>query len=101
MSTSDLYSDWADRHGDSVYESAIEAKTEEIVLNVLESIDTLTDDERENVRHEVWLVLDEAVEYAQVYIDTGDDTYVTVDNSVYDDIDAAVARGLSYTRTAA
>lgn len=66
-----------------------DAAREEIVLSALESIDTLTDDERENVRHELWLVIDAA----ELEVEPGE--------AFWADIDAAVDKGLSYTRTIA
>ncbi|SLC41735.1 hypothetical protein [Mycobacteroides abscessus] len=85
---------------DGDYEDIVQVAGEEVVLTALESIATLTDDERENVRHEVWLAVDAAIDCGLIYVDNGDD-YATVSNTVYEDIDAAVDKGLSYTRTRA
>jgi len=96
--SSDAYCDWDDRYGESVYESALERHQEEIVLNALEAIPALTADERENVRHELWATLDAA--WMDLELDVASDYALRDPGEVFwATIDAAVAKGLSYTRT--
>lgn len=96
--SSDLYCDWDDRHGESEYEDALDAAQEEIVLSTLESIPDLTDDERENVRHAVWAVIDAAELEVDV---TCACTLVEPGAEFWNAINDAVTKGLSYTRIAA
>lgn len=56
----------------------------DIVLDTMETIYDLSTDERENVRHELWAVIDAAP--------------VLDGDEFWDAIDAAVAKGLAFTR---
>ncbi|SKU67136.1 Uncharacterised protein [Mycobacteroides abscessus subsp. abscessus] len=98
--SSDAYCDWDDQYGDSVYESHLERHQEEIVLNALTAIPALTDTERENVRHELWETIDAA--WMDLELDVASD-YSLIDpgEAFWATIDAAVAKGLAYTRRVA
>ncbi|MFV8275835.1 hypothetical protein ACNQPY_12955 [Mycobacteroides abscessus] len=92
---SEAFSDYMERHGESLTDAAIQAAAEELVISTLENIPNLTNDERENVRHEVWEVLDAAIENCDIleYFDG-----VEIPDAVHADIDAAVAKVLAFTR---
>lgn len=66
----------------------LEREQNEVVLNTLECIYDLTDDERENVRHELWQVIDAAGSELN-------------SDSFWNAIDLATERGLAYTRSVA
>lgn len=79
----------------SRFDSALESYREGLVLDTLETIYELNDEQRENVRHELWEVIDAAEPELE---EDGEGGFypAPLADSFWDAIDAAVARGLAY-----